>query len=47
MEELFQIIGRLYTDMYNMQKYMEVLQNKLKEQEQELLALKNKGAQND
>jgi hypothetical protein len=37
MEELFTIIGKLYSDLYNTQKYIEVLQNKLKIQEKQLL----------
>lgn len=41
MDELFSVIGRLYVDIYNMQKYMEVLQNKLKDQEKEILTLRN------
>jgi hypothetical protein len=41
MDELFNIIGKLYVDIYNMQKYMEVLQNKLKDQEKEILSLRN------
>lgn len=36
MEELFTIIGKLYSDLYNTQKYIEVLQNKLKTQEDQL-----------
>ena len=41
MDDLFNIIGKLYVDIYNMQKYMEVLQGKLKDQEQELSSLKS------
>lgn len=41
MDELFNVIGRLYVDIYNMQKYMEVLQGKLKDQEQEILVLRS------
>lgn len=41
MDELFNVIGRLYVDVYNMQKYMEVLQGKLKDQEQEILVLRS------
>lgn len=41
MDDLFNIIGKLYVDIYNMQKYMEVLQNKLKDQEKEILSLRN------
>lgn len=32
-EELYNIIGKLYTDIYQSQKYISVLQNELKEKE--------------
>lgn len=41
MDELFNIIGKLYVDIYNMQKYVEVIQNKLKDQEQKINHLRN------
>ena len=34
MEDLFNVIGKLYVDVYNMQKVIEVLQKRLKESEQ-------------
>lgn len=33
MEDLFTVIGKLYVDVYNMQRVIEVLQKKLKELE--------------
>jgi hypothetical protein len=33
MEDLFTFIGKLYVDVYNMQRVIEVLQKKLKESE--------------
>lgn len=40
MDELFNIIGKLYVDMYNMQKLLEHLQKQLKEKDSEILKLK-------
>jgi hypothetical protein len=40
MEELFSIIGKLYVDIYNMQKLLEHLQNQLKDKDSEILKLK-------
>jgi hypothetical protein len=42
MEELLGIIGRLYVDMYNTQKYIESLQKQLKDKDTEISVLKNK-----
>jgi hypothetical protein len=42
MDELFQIIGKLYTDMYHAQKFLENLQEQLKTKDGEILALKSK-----
>lgn len=42
MDELFSIIGKLYVDVYNAQKYMESVHNKLKEKEAEIMSLKSK-----
>lgn len=33
MEELYAIIGKLYTDIYGAQKYIESLQNSVKEKD--------------
>jgi len=40
MEELFNIIGKLYVDIYNLQKVLEHLQNQLKDKDSEILKLK-------
>lgn len=40
MDELFNIIGKLYVDMYNMQKLLELLQKQLKDKDSEILQLK-------
>lgn len=40
MDELFSIIGKLYVDMYNMQKVLEMLQKQLQEKDQEIQSLK-------
>jgi hypothetical protein len=44
MEELFQIIGRLYADIYHSQKFIENLKDQLKTKDSEILALKTKYA---
>jgi hypothetical protein len=40
MEDLFNMIGKLYVDVYNSQKIIEMLQKQLKEKDQELVELK-------
>jgi hypothetical protein len=40
MEELFNIIGKLYVDIYNSQKVLQMLKEQIKQQEQELQQLK-------
>lgn len=40
MEELFNIIGKLYVDLYNMQKVLESLQKQLRDKELEIQELK-------
>ena len=40
MDDLFNIIGKLYVDLYNMQKVLEMLQKQLKDKEVELQNLK-------
>lgn len=35
MEDVYAVIGRMYVDMYNMQKVIELLQKQLKEKDQE------------
>jgi hypothetical protein len=41
MEELFNIIGKLYVDIYNTQKLLEILQNQIKEKDKEIKELKS------
>jgi hypothetical protein len=40
MDDLFNIIGKLYVDMYNMQKLLELLQKQLKDKDSEIIQLK-------
>lgn len=40
MEDLFNIIGKLYVDIYNIQKVIERLQQQLKEKDSEIIKLK-------
>jgi hypothetical protein len=40
MEELFNIIGKLYVDIYNTQKVLEMLQKQLRDKDSELIELK-------
>jgi hypothetical protein len=40
MDELFNIIGRLYVDIYNSQRLMDVLQDQLKNKDKEIADLK-------
>lgn len=40
MDELFNIIGRLYVDIYNSQRLMDVLQDQLKNKDKEIGDLK-------
>lgn len=42
MDELFNIIGKLYVDVYHAQKYMESVHSQLKEKEAEIMTLKSK-----
>ena len=39
-DELFTIIGKLYTDIYNTQKFIELLQNQVRDKDKEILELK-------
>lgn len=41
MEELFNIIGKLYVDIYNSQKVLQMLQDQLKQKDQEIQQLKS------
>jgi hypothetical protein len=40
MEELFNIIGKLYVDIYNTQKVLDMLQKQIQEQDTEIARLK-------
>jgi hypothetical protein len=40
MDELFNIIGRLYADLYHSQKLLDVLQEQIKNKEKELADVK-------
>jgi hypothetical protein len=40
MEEIFNIIGRLYVDSYNSQKVIELLQQQIKDKDQEINILR-------
>jgi cell division protein FtsL len=42
MDELFSVVGRLYVDMYNTQKYIESLQKQIKDKDNEISLLKTK-----
>lgn len=41
MEELFNIIGKLYVDIYNAQKVLEVMRQQLQEKDNEIHKLKH------
>jgi hypothetical protein len=42
MEELFNVVGRLYVDILHAQKYVESMQNQLKDKDTEIILLKSK-----
>jgi di/tripeptidase len=41
MEEIFNMIGKLYVDSYNSQKVITILQQQIKDKDQEIEELKN------
>jgi len=41
MEELFNIIGKLYVDIYNTQKVLEIIRQQLQDKDNEINNLKN------
>jgi hypothetical protein len=47
MEELFNIIGKLYVDIYNTQKIIELLQTQLKDKDREISELKQRKSSKD
>lgn len=42
MEELLTIIGRLYVELNNMQKYIENLQSQIKDKDKKITEIQNK-----
>jgi hypothetical protein len=40
LENIFAIIGKLYVDVYNTQKIIEVIQQQIKDKDQEIFRLK-------
>lgn len=47
MDELFTIIGKMYIDILNSQKLIDVLQNKIRSQEETIKQLKAVSDKND
>lgn len=47
MEELFNIIGKLYVDIYNTQKLLEILQKQIQEKDKEIKELKSSSRNQD
>ena len=41
MEDLFNIIGKLYVDIYNTQKVLEIIRQQLQDKDNEINSLKN------
>jgi hypothetical protein len=41
MEELFNIIGKLYVDIYNTQKVLEIMRQQLQDKENQIVNLKD------
>ena len=39
LEDIFSIVGKLYVDVYNTQKIIEILQQQIKEKDQEIYRL--------
>lgn len=39
LEDIFTIVGKLYVDIYNTQKIIEILQQQIKEKDQEIYRL--------
>jgi cell division protein FtsL len=46
MEELYSIIGKLYADIYQAQKYIDLLQNQIKEKDKQLSELRKTAKNN-
>ena len=47
MDELFIMIGRLYVDIYNTQKVLEMLQKQIKDKDLEIIELKRSRIKDD
>lgn len=47
MEELFNIIGKLYVDIYNTQKLLEILQKQIQEKDKEIKELRTNSRNKD
>ena len=43
-DQVFTIIGKLYMDLINSQKIIDILQKKLQEKDQEILSLEGKNS---
>lgn len=46
MEELFNIIGKLYVDIYNTQKVLEIMRQQLQDKDNEINKLKKNHLEN-
>ena len=46
MEELFNIIGKLYVDIYNTQKVLEMMRQQLQDKDNEIQKFKNNQLEN-
>ena len=46
-EQLFNVIGKLYADIVHAQKIIELLQKKLQDKDQEIVALEGKNTTRD
>jgi hypothetical protein len=46
MEELFNIIGKLYVDIYNTQKVLEIMRQQLQDKDNEINKLKKSNLEN-
>jgi len=46
MEELFNIIGKLYVDIYNTQKVLEIMRQQLQDKENEINRLQSNISEN-
>ena len=47
LDEIFNIVGRLYFDAYNSQKIIEALQQQIKDKDQEILRLQKPNDTNE